>query len=184
MTRAPSRRMRKTLSAWRSTSSSPMYTVHSSPSRAAAVAVATPCWPAPVSATSRVLPMRLVSSAWPSTLLILCEPVWLRSSRLSRSRIPSWGPRLVHSVSRAGPPGVVGERGGELGPEAGAGPRLPEALVQLVAGGDQRLGDLHPAVVAEAAGGTGVPHHGGSGGVGHLAHSLRDRSSTIQSNGR
>src|SRR5947208_455115 len=35
--------MRKTLSAWRSTSSAPMYTSHSSPSSAAAVAVASPC---------------------------------------------------------------------------------------------------------------------------------------------
>ena len=47
-----------------------------------AVAVATPCWPAPVSAITRVLPSRRVSSAWPSTLLILCAPVWARSSRL------------------------------------------------------------------------------------------------------
>src|ERR671916_170145 len=50
---------------------------------AAAVAVATPCCPAPVSAITRDLPIRRVSSACPSTLLILCEPVWLRSSRLS-----------------------------------------------------------------------------------------------------
>ena len=59
------------------------------PSSAAAVAVATPCWPAPVSATSRVLPMRRASSACPRTLLILCEPVWFRSSRLSSTRTPS-----------------------------------------------------------------------------------------------
>jgi hypothetical protein len=52
------------------------------PSSAQAVAVATPCWPAPVSAMIRGLPMRLASSACPSALLILCEPVWLRSSRL------------------------------------------------------------------------------------------------------
>ncbi len=81
--------MRKTLSSWRSMSTSPMYTTHSSPIRAAAVALATPCWPAPVSATTRCLPMRLASRAWPSTLLILCEPVWLRSSRLRSSRHPS-----------------------------------------------------------------------------------------------
>ena len=47
----------------------------------ATVAVATPCWPAPVSAMSRFLPMRRASSAWPTQLLILCAPVWLRSSR-------------------------------------------------------------------------------------------------------
>ena len=52
------------------------------PSSAHAVAVATPCWPAPVSAITRRLPIRLASSAWPSALLILCAPVWSRSSRL------------------------------------------------------------------------------------------------------
>jgi hypothetical protein len=46
---------------------------------------ATPCWPAPVSAITRRLPIRRASSAWPSALLILCEPVWLRSSRFSQS---------------------------------------------------------------------------------------------------
>ena len=40
---APSRRMRATFSAWRLVSSSPMYTTHSRPRSAAAVAVATPC---------------------------------------------------------------------------------------------------------------------------------------------
>ena len=47
-----------------------------------------PCWPAPVSAITRCLPIRRVSSAWPSTLLILCEPVWVRSSRFSSTRTP------------------------------------------------------------------------------------------------
>ena len=103
-TSAPSSRMRNTLSAWRAMSTSPMKTMHSRPRRAAAVAAATPCWPAPVSATMRFLPMRLASSAWPSTLLILCEPVWLRSSRLSRTRQPSSADRLAHSVSSDGRP--------------------------------------------------------------------------------
>ena len=44
-------------------------------------AVATPCWPAPVSAMTRVFPIFFASSTWPSTLLILCAPVWFRSSR-------------------------------------------------------------------------------------------------------
>jgi hypothetical protein len=41
-----------------------------------------------VSAMIRVLPMRCASIAWPMVLLILCAPVWLRSSRLSRMRAP------------------------------------------------------------------------------------------------
>ena len=43
-------------------SSSPMKTSHSISIRAAAVAVATPCWPAPVSAMTRVLPIFLARS--------------------------------------------------------------------------------------------------------------------------
>ncbi len=38
--------------------------------------------PAPVSAMMRVLPMRRASRIWPMQLLILCAPVWSRSSRL------------------------------------------------------------------------------------------------------
>ena len=47
----------------------------------ATVAVATPCWPAPVSAMMRVLPMRRASRTWPMQLLILWAPVWFSSSR-------------------------------------------------------------------------------------------------------
>jgi hypothetical protein len=38
------------------------------------------------------------------TLLILCEPVWVRSSRLSSSRIPSSSDMLAHSVTGVGRP--------------------------------------------------------------------------------
>ncbi len=58
------------------------------PKRAATVADATPCWPAPVSAMMRFLPMRLASNAWPMVLLILCAPVWLRSSRFNQICAP------------------------------------------------------------------------------------------------
>ncbi|MDT4884194.1 hypothetical protein FQZ97_1203110 [compost metagenome] len=53
----------------------PMKITHSMPKRAATVAVATPCMPAPVSAMMRFLPMRRASRAWPMQLLILCAPV-------------------------------------------------------------------------------------------------------------
>ena len=67
----PSARMRRTLGAWRRMSSAPMYTTHSRSSSAQAVAVATPCWPAPVSAMTRGLPSRRVSSAWPERVVDL-----------------------------------------------------------------------------------------------------------------
>ena len=61
-----------------------MKILHSIPNRAAIVAVATPCCPAPVSAMTFVLPMRRARMPWPTTLLILCAPVWLQSSRLRK----------------------------------------------------------------------------------------------------
>ncbi len=57
-TSAPSNFMRKTFGFCRSTSTSPHETMHCRPKQAQAVAVATPCWPAPVSAMMRCLPMR------------------------------------------------------------------------------------------------------------------------------
>ena len=64
-------------------------TTHSKPKRAQTVAAATPCWPAPVSATIRCLPRRRASTAWPSALFSLWAPVWSRSSRLSQIATPS-----------------------------------------------------------------------------------------------
>jgi ATP synthase subunit 6 len=81
-TSAPSSFMRNTLGCWRSTSVAPINTVQGRSNNAHAVAVATPCWPAPVSAMMRVLPMRFASMICPSTALILCAPVWFSSSRL------------------------------------------------------------------------------------------------------
>ncbi len=63
LTSAPSSLMRYTLRACLLMSSTPMYTTHSIPIRAAAVAVATPCWPAPVSAIRRVFPIFFASKA-------------------------------------------------------------------------------------------------------------------------
>ena len=48
---------------------------HSRSNSAHAVAVATPCCPAPVSAMMRRFPIRRASRTWPIVLLILCAPV-------------------------------------------------------------------------------------------------------------
>mmetsp|Transcript_90829 Transcript_90829/g.257171 ORF Transcript_90829/g.257171 Transcript_90829/m.257171 type:complete len:259 (+) Transcript_90829:819-1595(+) len=104
-TLAPSIFMRKTFNDWRSMSTLPMYTMHSRPSSAQAVAVATPCWPAPVSAMMRGLPMRFASSACPSELLILWAPVCASSSRLNQSCAPpSFSERFLAWYSGVGPP--------------------------------------------------------------------------------
>ena len=78
---APSKFIRKTLLSCLRISSSPIYTMHSSPSIAQTVAVATPCCPAPVSAMILVLPMRFANKPCPKALLILWAPVWAKSSR-------------------------------------------------------------------------------------------------------
>src|SRR5919204_192528 len=104
-TSAPSRPMRSTLGRWRRMSSAPMKTVHSSPKRAHTVALATPCWPAPVSATIRVFPSRRASTACPSALFSLCAPVWRRSSRFRYSRFP--GANRSARVSGVGRPANV-----------------------------------------------------------------------------
>src|SRR6185437_6360126 len=52
---------------------------------------------------------------------------------------------------RRRPAGVGGEEVMELGAERVVGLRLPPAPLELVEGGDQRLGDVASAVVAEAA---------------------------------
>ena len=68
-----------------------------------AIAVATPCCPAPVSASMRVLPIRFASNACPRALFILCAPPCKRSSRFRYPRpacIFSKCPRIIH---RGGP---------------------------------------------------------------------------------
>ena len=85
-------------------SSSPMYTTHSSPSRAHTVAVATPCCPAPVSAMMRFLPMRCANNACAIALLILCAPVWFKSSRFKYTGAPMSAEKCGASLSSLGRP--------------------------------------------------------------------------------
>ena len=61
--------------------------------------------------------MRRASSAWPSTLLILWEPVWLRSSRLSRTRQPSSADEVGALGEQRRAARVVAQQAIELGPE-------------------------------------------------------------------
>ena len=75
ITSAPNNFIRNTFGDCLRISSSPMYTIHFKPNRAATVAVATPCCPAPVSAIILVLPIFFASRIWPMQLLILCAPV-------------------------------------------------------------------------------------------------------------
>jgi hypothetical protein len=145
--------MRKTLSAWRRMSSSPMYTTHSRPNRAQIVAVATPCWPAPVSAMMRRLPMRRASSACPTVLLILWAPVWLRSSRLSQTGAPMRSDSRGAVLSGVGRPTYSRSMRVEFGAERRIGHGRVERRVERVERWHQRLGHVASAEPAES-----VPH--------------------------
>ena len=104
---------------------------------------------------TRGLPIRLVSSAWPSTLRILCAPVWLRSSRLSRIRAPGLRREPGGVVEHARRAGVVAQQPVELGLERLVGQRVAVGRVELVERRDERLGHEPAAEPAEVAGRVG-----------------------------
>ena len=137
-------------------STAPMYTVHGNPMRAQAAALATPCWPAPVSATTRFAPRRLASIAWPSALLILCAPVCARSSRLSHTSAPQAFESLGACVSAVGRPTQL------LSSRVSSAWKSAECRCCLHAGfeslerGEQRLGHVASAERAEAAARIGI----------------------------
>ena len=150
-TSAPSSRMRPTFGACRSMSTAPMYTVHGRPKRAQAAALATPCWPAPVSATMRFAPRRFASSAWPIALLILCAPVCARSSRFSQILAPQRSDSRAREGERRGPadPGLQLAR--ELVLESVGVQMLAHAVLEALERRDQRLRHIAAAERAEAA---------------------------------
>ena len=108
------------------------------------MAVATPCWPAPVSAITRGLPILRVSRCWPRELLSLWAPVWSRSSRFSHTAA-----QLLRQPpgreQRGRAAGVVAPQRVQLGVEGGVGDGVLERLGELVEGGHQHLGDEPPA---------------------------------------
>ena len=93
----------KTLSPWRRMSTSPMYTVHSMPNSAAAVAVATPCCRAGLG-DELVLAHPPGQQALADTLLSLWDRVWARASRFKSSRTPRWSQRRPQVVTGVGRP--------------------------------------------------------------------------------
>ena len=138
--------MRNTFAFCRRASTLPIYTTHSSPSNAHAAALATPCCPAPVSATMRRFPIRFASRAWPTALLILCAPVCARSSRLSRTReSPTARASRGASVSGVGNDKVAQPRRDRL---YSASERLRATRPSRRHGGHEGLGQVLPAEIA------------------------------------
>ena len=149
-TSAPSSFMRPTFGACRSMSIEPMYTVHGMPSRAHAAAVATPCWPAPVSATMRFAPRRLASSACPIALLILCAPVCARSSRFSQTSAPQRRDSSRRERQRRRPADPGAQLRVELGLERGIRQDVAHALLEAIERRHQRFGHVASAERPEA----------------------------------
>ncbi len=157
-TSAPSSSMRKTLSSWRLVSTSPMNTVHSRPNSAAAVADATPCCPAPVSAMMRRLAhapgeQRLADHVVDLVRAGVRQVLALEEHPHAQ---PLGEPRALGD--RRGAPAVVGQQVVELLVEGGIGPGLLEGLLEIEAGRHQGLGDEPSAEVTEAPVGTGLAH--------------------------
>ena len=148
---APSNFMRPTLGAWRSMSTAPMYTVHGRPTRAQAAAVATPCWPAPVSATMRVTPSRLASSAWPERVVDLVR-AGVREILALEPHFRAPGLReLGRMRQRRGAAHPAPQLGRQLVLEILGMQVLLQTRFEFLEGGHQRLGDVAPAEGAEAA---------------------------------
>ena len=123
------------------------------------MAVATPCWPAPVSAMMRVLPIFVARSTWPRALLILCAPVWQRSSRLSQRRgearavrIDRAGEARWRPETRRGPADVARqERRATRRWNGRLATMVSTRARELVERRDERLGDEAAAEGAEVA---------------------------------
>ena len=136
--------------------------MHFKPKRAQAVAVATPCWPAPVSAMMRVLPMRRASRIWPEHVVdlvgagvvqVLALEVDLGAAWLARglgARAQMRG-KALGMVERAGATDVMGQQRVELGLERRIGLRRLVLALELEDQRHQRLGDEATAEEAEPA---------------------------------
>src|SRR3989440_8052107 len=140
-TSAPSRRMRPTLGAWRSMSIEPMYTVHGSPSRAHAAALATPCCPAPVSAT-----MRLADRVVDLVRTGVCQVLALEPQPCAPARRQARRER-----ERRGAACPAGELFGELRLKVALMQVLAHAPLEALERGDQRFRNVAAAERAEAA---------------------------------
>jgi hypothetical protein len=125
-----------------------MYTSHSSPSRAAAVADATPCWPAPVSALGE---QRLAEHVVDLVRAGVAEIFSLEIDARAAA-VPG---EALGEVERGGPPRVVPEEIAEPAPEAGILARGVEGTLQLDERRHEGLGDEAAAEAAEVAGGIG-----------------------------
>ena len=133
-----------------------MYTTHSRPRRAATVADATPCWPAPVSAMIRVLPMRAREQRLADGVVDLVRAGVVEVLALEQdARAADFAAQALGVVDRARAADVVREVVLELGDELRIDARRVVGRGQFLQRPDQRFGDEAAAVAAEMAGASG-----------------------------
>ena len=143
------------------------------PSSAAAVAVATPCWPAPGLGHQSGLAHALREERLAEDVVDLVRAGVVQVFALEQQAQAELLGQAVAFGERRRPAGVVAQQAVELGAELGVAPRRAERALQLAARGDERLGHEPSTEPAEAAFGGGLPHDGRG-----------QYSSSCQSNGR
>ena len=124
--------------------------MHSSPSSAHAVAVATPCWPAPVSAMIRCLPMRLASRRLAERVVDLVRAGVEQVLALEVDLVAGGLRQPLGVVERGRAAGEVAQQRAQLGAEALVVARLEPRGLELGERRHQRLGDVLAAVGPEA----------------------------------
>ena len=143
--------MRKTFSIWRSVSTSPMKTVHSRPSRAAAVAVATPCWPAPVSAMTRRLAHPLGQQGLADDVVDLVRSGVRQVLALREDPQAEMLPETSQRRDGRGPTGELAQDRVVLVDEDVVAPRVGEGRFEFQARGHERLGNESSSEVPESS---------------------------------
>ena len=131
-------------------SSVPMYTRHRRPRSAAAVATATPCCPAPVSAMTRALPIRRASRALGERVVDLVRAGVAEILAFEVDRGAAEVPGETGRVrDRRRPAAVVFQQIGQLAPEGAVAAGVLPGLRKFLQRRHQRLRHEPPAVRPE-----------------------------------
>ena len=118
--------------------------LHRQPSRAPAVAVATPCMPAPVSAISRVRPMRRASNACPEHIVDLVGAGVRQVFPLEQNGHAEFGRQPHGRRQRGRPARVRRQQRGEAAAEPGIGPAWANASATAWQAGIRDSGTYRP----------------------------------------
>jgi hypothetical protein len=137
-----------------------MYTVHSSPNSAAAVAVATPCWPAPGLGDHPRLADALGEQRLAEHVVDLVRAGVVEVLALQDDASPAGVRREARNLGDdRRPPRVAAAEFGEFGAEGGVELGEVVGLAELIEGGDEGFGHESPAEVAEVRTGLRSERH-------------------------